>query len=67
MIVQYQEPGRGEVISVFSCMERGAEGNLLEMSKTAYFNTLSITCTFTCICTYMVDGYSQEGGGGQFL
>ena len=53
MTVQYQEPGIGGEISVFSRMECGAEGNVLEI---AYFDTLSITCTFTRM--YMVDGYS---------
>ena len=54
MIVQYQEPGIGGEISVFSRMEGGAEGNLLEMSKQP------IACTFTCM--YMAGGYSKEGG-----
>ena len=59
MTVQYQEPGIGGEISIFSCMECGAKGNVLEI---AYFDTLSITCTFACM--YMVGSYSQ--GGGQF-
>ena len=68
MIVQYQEPGIGGEISVFSRMEHGAKGNVLEI---AYFDNLSITCTLTCMYMYIVGGYSQgrrpvsKGEGGR--
>ena len=57
MTVQYQESGIGGEISVFSRMEGGAEGNLLEMSKQPIASTVT--------CMYVAGGYSKGGGGEQ--